>query len=129
LSDGTTIELRLEHLEVITEGIEGWLVASGGGVTVALDTTLTDALLAEGLAREFVSHVQKMRKELRFEVTDRITIFARSSATLEGALQLCEAYVRQETLATTIHFADHDQALEIDVNSEHCKVALVKDPN
>jgi isoleucyl-tRNA synthetase len=124
--NGERFSLLPEDIEVQSESMEGWLVASDKGVTVALDTQLDEALKQEGDAREFVSHVQKLRKELGFEVTDRITIFARSSANLEGALKSCEDYIRQETLAQSVQYEDHEQAIPIDVNDYSCRVYLSK---
>ena len=72
--DGNTIEVKREDAEIIAEDIEGWLVGQDGSTTVALATALTDELVDEGLAREFVNRVQNLRKDSGFEVTDRIRI-------------------------------------------------------
>lgn len=127
MADGTVFGLATEMFEIQNEGIEGWLVASAGGVMVALDTALDLELISEGHAREFVSHVQKMRKERGFEVTDRIIIFARSSLLLEDALRANADYIRLETLAREMHFADRDEATALDVNGESCRMYIVRD--
>ncbi|MBP1653465.1 MAG: ileS, partial [Bacteroidetes bacterium] len=72
--NGTTVSLGREDVDIVREDIEGWLVESDGALTVALDTRLTEALVAEGNAREFVNRVQNMRKDAGFQVTDRIRI-------------------------------------------------------
>ena len=61
-------------MTISAQSIEGWLVESAEGLTVALDTTLTPELVNEGLAREFVNRVQNMRKDAGLSVTDRIRI-------------------------------------------------------
>ncbi|MFN5876558.1 MAG: class I tRNA ligase family protein, partial [Ignavibacteria bacterium] len=72
--DDKTVQIDFEDVEIISEDIEGWLVASDGGLTVALDTELDEHLMREGLAREFVSRLQKIRKESGYEVTDRVEV-------------------------------------------------------
>ena len=64
----------MNDVEITTDDIPGWSVAIDGQTTVALDTTVTDDLREEGLAREFVNRIQNLRKDLEFEVTDRITL-------------------------------------------------------
>ncbi|MGG2377367.1 DUF5915 domain-containing protein, partial [Salmonella enterica] len=66
--DGQAFELMTEDVEVMTEDIPGWLVASDGPLTVALDITITDDLRNEGTAREFVNKIQNLRKDKDFQV-------------------------------------------------------------
>ena len=73
--EGGAVVLTEEDLQIFTQSAEGYSAAAGGGITVALDTHLTEELLDEGCERELVSKVQTMRKEAGFEVTDRIRIF------------------------------------------------------
>jgi isoleucyl-tRNA synthetase len=77
-------------------------VATEAGYTIALDTTLDEDLLAEGLAREFVNRVQNMRKSANLEVTDHIRIAYQASPHMQKALQKLAAYVKSETLAKAI---------------------------
>jgi len=97
--DGETVELGPDDLLVQSEGIEGWLVGSEGGVTVALDTEVTPELRAEGLAREAVSRIQNLRKEAGLDVTDRIAVRYDGTDATTDALDEHAAYVRNETLA------------------------------
>jgi isoleucyl-tRNA synthetase len=106
--NGTTVQLTSEDVEITHEDIEGWLVHSDGKITVALDTELTQELIDEGLAREFVNRVQNMRKDAGFDVTDRITIYHRSSERVARALSRLIEYVKQETLATDVVFVGRD---------------------
>ena len=87
--DGTEVELTAEDLLISTESAEGYVSASEGGVTVALDTNLTEALIAEGFAREVISKLQTMRKEAGFEVVDRIHVTVKTAD--EKLAQIVEA--------------------------------------
>ena len=89
--------------QISSEDMPGWLVASEGALTVALDVELTDALREEGLARELVNRIQNLRKTSGFEVTDRIdtTLYADDPA-LEAAIAAHGAYVGAQTLSRTV---------------------------
>ncbi|SRR5579883_29301 len=101
--DGAEVVLERGDIEVSAEDVEGWLVASEGGFTVALDTHLTPELRSEGMAREFVNRVQNLRKESGFDVTDRIGIFVASkSDEIMAAVRAHAAFIQQETLAESI---------------------------
>jgi isoleucyl-tRNA synthetase len=93
------VDLTLEDVEIMTEDIPGWSVASQGKLTVALDMTLTTALVQEGLARELVNRVQNMRKDAGFEVTDHIELQIESSAELNESISTHAGYICSETLA------------------------------
>jgi isoleucyl-tRNA synthetase len=73
--EGEGISLTSEDLQIFTESANGYVAAEDGGVTVALDTNLTEELILEGIEREIVSKIQNMRKDAGFEVTDRIDIY------------------------------------------------------
>jgi isoleucyl-tRNA synthetase len=72
--NGKSVTLAPEDVEITSQDIEGWLVASSGPLTVALDVTLNDALKNEGIARELVNRIQNLRKDSGFEVTDKIEV-------------------------------------------------------
>ena len=93
------VELTLEDVEIMTEDIPGWTVASQDKLTVALDMTLTAELVQEGLARELVNRVQNMRKDAGFEVTDHIDLGIESNTDLNDALCNFADYICTETLA------------------------------
>ena len=105
--DGEDVELGPDDLIIQSEGIEGWLVEQEGDVTVALDTEITPALRAEGLAREAVKRIQNLRKEAGFEVTDRITVDYGGSAGMTEAIATHEEWIRNETLALELQPSDH----------------------
>jgi isoleucyl-tRNA synthetase len=105
--DGTMLTLGEGDLVVASEGVEGWLVASEAGATVALDTALSPDLVSEGLAREVVNRIQNLRKDSGLDVSDRIALhLTTDSDDLRAALDAHRAYVYGETLATSAH-AEH----------------------
>jgi isoleucyl-tRNA synthetase len=101
-ADSLSCTLGREDVEIIREDIRGWLVESDGTLTVALDTELDDALVAEGTAREFVNRIQNMRKDAGFEVTDRINIYYQAPEKVRAMLESMRAYIQNETLAVTL---------------------------
>jgi isoleucyl-tRNA synthetase len=100
------------------------VVASEGPIVVGLETALTPELVAEGLAREFVSHVQSMRKEADFEVTQRIAVAVDCDGEVKAALEAHRDYVTAEILALKLDFAVADGAKAIDLNGHAAKVAV-----
>jgi isoleucyl-tRNA synthetase len=101
--DGEEISISKSDVEIISTEIEGWVVESEEGVTIAIDTELNNELIAEGFAREFVNRVQNMRKDAGFEVTDRIEINFLSNSNLSDAIKLFHNYISNETLADKIN--------------------------
>ena len=120
---GNDVTIAREDVEVIREDIEGWLVEAEGDLTVALDTHLDDALIAEGCAREFVNRVQNMRKEAGFAVTDRIAIFCTAPSGLMETLEGMRSYISAETLAVEFSRGsgrgEYDATLEINGQTLH----------
>ena len=102
---------------------EGLVVASEGSVVVGLDTALTPELIAEGFAREFVSHVQSMRKEADFEVTQRIALAVECDGEFAESLKEHSSYVMNETLALELNFGPVD-APEVSLNGHAVKIAV-----
>ena len=98
--DGIDVELTLEDALISTQDIPGWAVTSQDDFTVALDMTITDELLQEGLAREIVNRVQNLRKTGGFEVTDRIVLFVEQNEKIDAAIDKFGDYICAETLAT-----------------------------
>ncbi len=98
--DGVDVELTLEDALISTQDIPGWAVTSQDDLTVALDMTITDELLQEGLAREIVNRVQNLRKTGGFEVTDRIELLIEMNDKIKDAVDKFGDYICTETLAT-----------------------------
>jgi isoleucyl-tRNA synthetase len=121
-----TFEISIEDVEIVNNDIEGWLVASDNGVTVALDTTLTDDLIQEGIAREFVSRIQNLRKDSGFEVIDRIIIELEANENIQTAIKAKNNYICNETLCDKINFSNLSNKNEIDFLEGKIKVAVKK---
>jgi isoleucyl-tRNA synthetase len=102
--EGLQIDLDLADFEINAQDIPGWLVASEGGITVALDITLSNDLIAEGNAREVVNRIQNMRKESGFEVTDRIDVEIDTTEAIMQSIKQFETYICTEVLANIIEF-------------------------
>ena len=100
--DGERIELSPDDLVVERVDADGLAVISDFGCTVAIDTTVTRDLLLEGLMRDFVRHVQNLRKEADFNVNDRITLFYEADGDLAEAIDIHADYIRTETLSTVL---------------------------
>ena len=98
------VTLESSDVEVFFKDIEGWQVAQGSGLTVALDMTINPALKKEGIARELVNRIQNHRKDSGLEVTDKIDIFLKTDPQLEAAVSENETYILSETLAKNLIF-------------------------
>lgn len=122
-----TYSIVLEDVELLSEDIEGWLVASEGATTVALDTEITPELLAEGTAREFVNRVQNIRKSNGFDVTDRVRISYHTTDTaIASALTLMSDYVCAETLSVALTQAPTSIGEELDINDVMVSIVVEK---
>ena len=120
------VELADEDILVTRRPKAGLVVASQGAIVVGLETALTPALVAEGLAREFVSHVQAMRKEADFEVVQRIALTVAADAEMQAALTAHADYVKAETLAVSLDFAACDDASSVDLNGHATRIRVAK---
>ncbi|MFN8256672.1 MAG: isoleucine--tRNA ligase [Bacteroidales bacterium] len=97
--ENQVIEVELSEVEISSQDIPGWLVASNGKLTVALDVTITEALKLEGIAREFINRIQNLRKELGFEVTDKIVLNIEQHPEINDAIREHKDYISVQTLA------------------------------
>ena len=100
------IKLQLQDVEIGSQDIEGWLVASSAGITVALDVTIDEELRKEGIARELVNRIQNIRKESGYEVTDRIDIKILKDGLVEKAVKSNLNYIKTETLTADLDFEE-----------------------
>jgi isoleucyl-tRNA synthetase len=98
--------LQLSDVEIASEDIPGWLVASEGKITIALDVTITEDLRQEGLARELINRIQNMRKDSGFEVTDKITVDIQKHQALNDSVSNFGNYISSQTLAKSINLVD-----------------------
>ena len=100
--DDQTIAISRDDVEIISSEIEGWMVESENGITVAIDAELTDELIAEGYAREFVNRVQNMRKDAGLDVMDRINVNFTGNDIFIGYISKFSSYISNEVLAINI---------------------------
>ena len=121
--DGVDVELTLEDALISTQDIPGWAVTSQDDLTVALDMTITDELMQEGLAREIVNRVQNLRKTGGFEVTDRIELLIEKNEKTDAAVEKFGDYICTETLAT-INKVDALEGVEAEELVEGVNVRL-----
>ncbi len=121
------IELHLADVEISSDDIPGLLVANKGAFTIALDIELTPELIEEGLAREFVNKVQKIRKDSRFELTDRIDVSVEETEMLKNALNNFNSYICTEILADSLTFSSIiEDGVGIEVNDLSINVKISK---
>jgi isoleucyl-tRNA synthetase len=125
--DGEDLILQVTDVEITSEDIPGWLVASKGQLTVALDVTISEELEHEGNAREFVNRIQKIRKDSGFELTDRIEVGVMAENGLKNSLAQFKDYICAEILADKLEFlTDNNSGIEIEVNDIQLKVIVSK---
>jgi isoleucyl-tRNA synthetase len=117
------IELAADDVLVTRAPKAGLVVASEGATVVALETALTPELVAEGVAREFVSHVQAMRKTADFEVTQRIVVTVDCDGEARQSLEAHLEYVKGETLSREVKFAANDGEA-VDLNGHSAKISV-----
>jgi isoleucyl-tRNA synthetase len=113
--DGKEQRIGLEDVEILNQDIPGWLVATEGRLTVALDVTITEALRFEGIAREFVNRIQNLRKESGLEVTDKINLFIGQHNELNDAVNAHKQYIAAQTLANNIELVRGDSLSDASV--------------
>ena len=130
-SNGTVnlqgFEIGMGDIEVMTEDMPGYLTASEGGLTIALDNTLSPELIREGMAREFVNRVQNLRKDLGFDVIDKIHIsIQENSSDWTDSLTEFKGYISQEVQALSIDWVKEigDDYSEVSIDDINLNVRL-----
>ena len=121
------VELTPEDVEIITEDMPGWLVANEGKLTVALDITLTDALVREGIARELVNRIQNIRKSSGYEIVDKIVVEIESRPEIAEAVTEYANYIATQTLANEVLLVTEiADATELEFDEYNVKVSVKK---
>jgi isoleucyl-tRNA synthetase len=118
--DNENVMIELEDVEIVSKEITGYKVASIGKISVALDIEIDENLKLEGIAREIISKLQSLRKELEFEVMDRIQIKIEAHDYIKSAINQFKMYICTELLANDIVFESAeslDNTIEIDENA------------
>ncbi|MCR5360519.1 MAG: DUF5915 domain-containing protein, partial [Bacteroidales bacterium] len=125
--EGENVEVTTADVEIISEDMPGWNVASEGRVTVALDVTITESLKCEGVARELIKRIQNYRKTAGFEVTDRIKVGIESNAETDEAVKRYADYIGSQVLATSIEVVPAGSladAVELDMDDYKLRASI-----
>ena len=121
------VKLSLEEVEISSQDIEGWLVASNGGLTVALDVSISPELKKEGVARELVNRIQNLRKDSGYEVTDTIDVTLQKDGIIEDAVNDNIIYIKNETLTAKLEFAEVvDEGAEVEFDEVTTRLFIKK---
>lgn len=124
---GTSYVVDLADAEVLAEDVPGWQVANLGNLTVALDVTLTEELKQEGISRELVNRIQNLRKELGFEVTDKIRVRVQEHPYISEALKNNLSYICAEILADSLELvADLDSGETVSIDDKNLIIQINK---
>jgi isoleucyl-tRNA synthetase len=125
--DNEPLILQVNEVEITSEDIPGWIVATKGALTVALDITVTPDLENEGNARELVNRIQKIRKDNGYELTDRIQVKITEAAALKESFTRFNQYICAEILADNLELVPEiANGTEIEVNDVPLKVFVTK---
>jgi isoleucyl-tRNA synthetase len=125
LVEESPITLLINEVDIIAEDIPGWSVAVKGNLTVALDISLSEALLKEGHARELVNRVQNIRKEANFELTDKILLQIVDNQHLKESINEFSDYICREILATQIDWVSSlEEGVDIEINDQKLKILV-----
>ena len=123
--EDSPIVLLINEVDIIAEDIPGWSVAVKGNLTVALDISLSEALLKEGHARELVNRVQNIRKEANFELTDKILLQIVDNQNLKESINEFSEYICREILATQIDWVSSlEEGVDIEINDQKLKILV-----
>ena len=126
---GTQVVVTAADFEITSEDMPGWLVASEGKLTVALDITITDELRREGVARELINRIQNIRKESGFEVTDKIRVEIEQKELVAGAIEYFADYIASQTLAVEVKASAAPEGgvvVDSEVDDEPLKIAVTR---
>ncbi len=125
--EGEMIPLLLTEVEIIAEDIPGWSVAVKNALTVALDITLSEALLKEGNARELVNRVQNIRKEANFELTDKILLRIVDNTHLKDSINEFSDYICREILALEIDWVSSlEDGVDVEINDQKLRISVLQ---
>lgn len=126
--EGEALTISLEDVEILSHEIEGWIVESEEGITVAIDTELTDDLIAEGYAREFVNRIQNMRKDAGFDVIDRIKVYYLANEKMICYIIKFSDYISNEVLADSILNEEHESGFsqKLSIGEFEFSIAITK---
>ena len=128
LPSGEEVDLCEADVEITTEDMPGWLMASEGKLTVALDITVTPELEREGIARELVNRIQNIRKANNYEITDKIAIKIEANEHIDDTITEFGSYISSQVLANSLERVeklDNFEALDFDDYMVNIKVERI----
>ena len=121
------IVVSTDDVTIFSEDIPGWSVANDGNITIALDITLTDELISEGIARELVNRIQNLRKSSGLEITDRINLSLAASDSINQAIAEHKAYIASQVLANNLFLTNQlSNATEVDLDGTPVFIQIEK---
>ena len=121
------IVVSTDDVTIFSEDIPGWSVANDGNITIALDITLTDELISEGIARELVNRIQNLRKSSGLEITDRINLSLSASDSINQAIAEHKAYISSQVLANNLFLTNQlSNATEVDLDGTPVFIQIEK---
>ncbi|MDE5944305.1 MAG: isoleucine--tRNA ligase [Rikenella sp.] len=127
IAGGEVLPVERIDFEITSEDMPGWLVATEGALTIALDIEVTPELRAEGIARELVNRIQNLRKEQGFEVTDKIRVVVESNPEIDDAVRRFADYIAAQTLAEGgVSVAAERQRSEIEIDELPLTITVEK---
>lgn len=123
--EGQSVEVYLEDVLIAAEDIPGWSVASKGALTVALDIQISEELEQEGIARELVNRIQNIRKDSKFDLTDRILVTIVDNPSVTHAINAFKSYICSEILADSLGVVEVvEDGTEIDINGSKLNISV-----
>ncbi|NGX53363.1 MAG: Isoleucine--tRNA ligase [Chlamydiae bacterium] len=123
---GEEFLLTPDDVEISHAAREGRIAVSAGTITIALDTTLSEELILEGIARELINKINTMRREANFDVSDRIRVWLGTSDKVKKALKIHGDYLKEEVLAIELDYVFKPGSTQWDINGEPTAIAIEK---
>ena len=115
-----------EDVEILTEDMPGWLVATEGILTIALDIELNQELIEEGIARELINRIQNIRKSSGLEITDRILVTISTNDVIVPAIEHFNDYIAAQVLAAQVKVAELTDGEEVEINNQQIRINIQK---
>ena len=125
-SNGESIELTREDLLIEEAQVEGFASESDFGITVVLDTRLSEELIEEGYVRDIISKLQTMRKDSGFEVMDNIHIYVTGNEKIKGIIERNAEEIKTDVLALSVNDCPCENSKEWNINGEKVSLGVVK---
>jgi isoleucyl-tRNA synthetase len=122
--DGEDFELKAEHVDIRMDAKEGFTIRIENNVFIILDTNLTEELINEGYAREFISRIQQIRKDKDFDMMDQINIYYDTEEKFDKAIKLYDDYIKEETLGQSLTKEERDDFETYELNDVDVKIYI-----